>query len=178
MSWPFRRHWIWRWLRIIKSPRTVKYLLCFGVICICIPCFLFVSHPLTNKLTFTSTWQIYLKKKDNTKCPVFEYYMVVIPWSPTMMTLMQRCRFICFRPFISWPMMLSISLRGLSSYKQEKAGLKKEINPKCSDVLNWNCFHTFSSFTVTFRPSGLTLTSLLSGPSRCPKVSGCSECTA
>lgn len=49
-----------------------------------------------------------------------------LPWSPTTMTLTQRWRFICFRPFISWPMMLSISLRGLSSCGPRWTGRKRK----------------------------------------------------
>lgn len=49
-----------------------------------------------------------------------------LPWSPTTMTLTQRWRFICFRPFISWPMMLSISLRGLSSCEPRWTGTKRK----------------------------------------------------
>lgn len=43
--------------------------------------------------------------------------MSIIPWSPTSMMLTQRCSFICFRPSISWPTILSMSLRGLLSWK-------------------------------------------------------------
>lgn len=44
----------------------------------------------------------------------------VVPWSPTKMILTQRCSFICFRPFISWPITLSISLSALSSCRMKQ----------------------------------------------------------
>lgn len=43
-----------------------------------------------------------------------------VPWSPTRMMLTQRCSFICLSPFISWPMILSITLRGLFNWKTQK----------------------------------------------------------
>lgn len=46
-----------------------------------------------------------------------------------------------------------------------------------TDALQKNKAHPW---TMEWRwdPDGVSLTSLLSGPSRCPKESGCSECTA
>lgn len=75
--------------------------------------------------------------------------MVVVPWSPRTMTLAQRCRFICFRPFISWPMMLSISLRGLSSYKRGKNRMKEKwlrYFRKCNDVMKHKPCHQWQTY--------------------------------
>ena len=97
------------------------------------------------------------------------------PWSPTSMKFTQRWRFICLRPFMSWPMMLSISLSGLSNWITHK---RKRLSVSTPGTSEWATFSKVAEDVGMLFRDGVGLTSLLRGPRRWPNVSGCSECTA
>lgn len=71
----------------------------------------------------------------------------IIPWSPTKMMLTQRCSFICLSPSISWPTILSISLRGLFNWNTQ------EESRTTYSVLPWHrhikaCIHTLHTHST------------------------------
>lgn len=65
-------------------------------------------------------YKLYAEKKGIITRNAKPRLLNVVPWSPTKMILTQRCSFICFRPFISWPITLSISLSALSSCRMKQ----------------------------------------------------------